>query len=231
MALRVLVQERSEPDPDGEGTAVLRIMAGREELVDFESGKEYTVTGQANKVGYFYQPESDIIVDEPGVWLVEVQVLHDGLTSSGPTTEPYPTGSVLGAQGESYTIYVTEGEPTPLEALAPAEGMLKISGPPIEPITFSGRVPDEFQNARFTYTIAMPGYILEQGEGEVEGREFALTYDPAELNKEYLNLDVTAYDYPRPGLADQVWITVLFEADGRTLPLMFTLHGEEVFHR
>jgi hypothetical protein len=109
--------------------------------------------------------------------------------------------------------------------------MLQIPGDRVQPITFRGRVPDEFQNASYTYTIAMPGFILEQGEGVVEGNEFALIYDPAELNKEYLNLDITAYDYPRPGLADQIWIAVLFEAGGRTLPLTFTLHGEEVFHR
>jgi hypothetical protein len=109
--------------------------------------------------------------------------------------------------------------------------MLQIPGDRVQPITFSGRVPSDFQDARYTYTISMPGYILEKGEGEVEGTEFEIRYDPAELNKEYLNLDVTAYDYPRPGLADQVWIAVLFEADGRTLPLTFTLHGEEVFHR
>lgn len=195
------------------------------------SGEAYTIAGQANKVGYFYQPESDLVVNEPGVWQVHVQVLHDGMTSSGPTTEPYPTGSVLGAEGGGYEIFVVEGVIPRAEEVTPEPGVLRISGDPINPIAFSGRLPDEFQNASYTYTISMPGFILEQGEGVVEGTNFELSYDPVELNEEYSNLDLMAFDYPRPGLADQIWIAILFEAEGRTLPLTFTLHGEEVFHR
>ncbi|NIS81030.1 MAG: hypothetical protein GTO14_12665 [Anaerolineales bacterium] len=195
------------------------------------SEKDYTIAGQANKVGYFYQPESDLIVDEAGVWQVHVQVLHDGLTSSGPTTEPYPTGSVLGAEGGRYEIFVVEGVLPDVEVVTPEPGFMSISGKSIQPIAFRGRLPDDFQNASYTYTIAMPGFILEQGEGVVNGTNFELTYDPVQLHEEYPNLDLTAYDYPRPGLADQIWISVLLEAEGRTLPLTFTLHGEEVFHR
>jgi hypothetical protein len=195
------------------------------------SGEMHTITGQANKVGYFYQPEDDLVVDEAGVWGVQIQVLHDGLTSSGPTTEPYPTGSVLGAEGGSYEIYVVEGDTPQVEGVTPEPGILRITGDPINRIVFGGRLPDEFQNANYTYTIAMPGFVLEQGEGVLEGTDFELLYDPVKLNRDYPNLDLTAFDYPRPGLADQIWISILFEANGRTLPVTFTLHGEEVFHR
>lgn len=195
------------------------------------SGIETSITGQANHVGYFYQPEDDIVVDEVGVWNVQIQVLHDGLTSSGPTTEPYPTGSVLGAEGRSYEIYVFEGDFPDYEVTSPDQGFLKITGTPIRPIVFQGLLPSSFQGARYSYTIAMPGFLLEQGEGVAEGRDFELVYDPVELNREYPNLDLTAYDYPRPGLADQIWITMLFQVEGSALPVTFTLHGEEVFHR
>jgi hypothetical protein len=195
------------------------------------SGVTQTITGQANRVGYFYQPESDLIVDEAGVWQVQIEVLHDGLTSSGPTSDPYPTGGVLGTDGGRYEIYVVSGDIPRAEGVTPDEGMLTITGDPIDPITFGGEVPDEFENASYSYTIAMPGFVLEQGEGVLQGRAFELRYDPVELHKDYLNMDLTAYDYTRPGLADQVWITILFEAGGRTMPLAFTLHGEEVFHR
>jgi hypothetical protein len=200
-------------------------------MVTSPGGVETTITGQANHVGYFYKPEDDLVVDEAGVWQVQIQVLHDGLTSSGPTTEPYPTGGVLGADGGSYEIYVVEGEQPDYEVSGPAQGFLRISSVPLKPIAFHGQLPNNFQNASFSYTIAMPGFILEQGEGVAEGRDFKLIYDPVELNKDYPNLDLTAFDYPRPGLADQIWITILFEANGQTLPVTFTLHGEEVFHR
>ena len=61
------------------------------------SGRVYEISGQANSIGYFTDPASDFVVDEPGVWTVHVAVLHDGMTSAGPVEPPYPTGGVLGS--------------------------------------------------------------------------------------------------------------------------------------
>ena len=60
-------------------------------------GEVHTISGQANPIGYFSDPTGDFVVDEPGVWTVEVEVLHDGLTSAGLVERPYPTGDVLGS--------------------------------------------------------------------------------------------------------------------------------------
>jgi hypothetical protein len=38
------------------------------------------MTGQANKIGYFYRPSDDFVVNEPGVWRARVRVWHDGAT-------------------------------------------------------------------------------------------------------------------------------------------------------
>ena len=61
------------------------------------SGVAHTFSGQANLIGFFGDPARDFVVDEQGIWTVEVQVLHDGLTSAGPVEPPYPTGGVLGS--------------------------------------------------------------------------------------------------------------------------------------
>jgi hypothetical protein len=195
------------------------------------SGRTITVTGQANHVGYFYHSQDDLIVDEPGVWVIDLEVLHDGMTSSGPTMAPYPTGRVLGAAEGKYEIYVVEPGVGVAEVTTPTPGFIEVERSPIPAVEFKGVVPPGFENAAFRYTIAMPGFILEQGAGTVEGTNFSLTYDPIALNRDFPNLDLTAYDDIRPGLADQVWISILFEADRRSLPQMITLRGEEIFHR
>ncbi len=110
-------------------------------------------------------------------------------------------------------------------------GFIQITQTPIAPIVFTGTLPSEFQDASYTYTIAMPGFILEQGQGRVEGGEYSITYDPVSLNKDFLNLDLTAYDNLRPGLADQIWISVLFQAGDQAIPQLISLRGEEIFHR
>ena len=58
-------------------------------------GQVRTISGQANPIGYFSDPAGDFVVDEPGVWTVDVEVLHDGMTSAGPVEPPYPTGASL----------------------------------------------------------------------------------------------------------------------------------------
>jgi len=55
-------------------------------------GQVRAISGQANSIGYFSDPAGDFVVDEPGVWTVDVEVLHDGMTSAGPVEPPYPTG-------------------------------------------------------------------------------------------------------------------------------------------
>jgi hypothetical protein len=195
------------------------------------SGETRIISGQANRIGYFYQPEDDFIVNEPGIWTVDLEVMHDGMTSSGPTMEPYPTGKVLGTEDGTYQIYVINPDLPRAELASQSAGFVEITGETISPILFEGVLPAEFGNAEYVYTIRMPGVILEQGAGSAEGEIFRLLYDPVSLNQEFPNLDLKAINDYRPGLADQVWMTFLFEKDGRYLPFTITLHGEEVFYR
>ena len=61
---------------------------------------EYTVTapdgtasalgGRANAIGYFYDPADDFVLDQPGLWTVNLKVTHDGMTSAGPVGTSLP---------------------------------------------------------------------------------------------------------------------------------------------
>ena len=50
-------------------------------------GSKTQINGISNKIGYFYAPESDIVVDEPGVWTAKVTATFKGQTSAGQVTQ------------------------------------------------------------------------------------------------------------------------------------------------
>ena len=77
-----------------------------EVIITTPSGSTRTITGVANKVGYFYDPSADFVATEAGVYNAAVTVTHTGLTSAGSVEAPYPQGSVLGSETGGFDFYV-----------------------------------------------------------------------------------------------------------------------------
>ncbi|MDA2934688.1 hypothetical protein MYX82_10150 [Acidobacteria bacterium AH-259-D05] len=170
------------------------------------------ITGQANRVGYFYDPSTDFIVEEPGPYRVKVKVWHDGLTSAGPVQEPFPTGDVLGSNEGEFFFYVVEPGSGELQVniarnsfVRPAEGPINISlSSATGPLTVSR--PSQLKNAELRFTTVMPGFILEEGRMT----ELTYSYDAPRLHEDFPNLD-------------------LFDSDGRagadTITMSFLVSG------
>jgi hypothetical protein len=165
--------------------------------------------GQANRIGYFYDPADDLAVGEPGLWSVDIRVWHDGQIGDGENvlcasdpSEPCPTGDVLGSENGRFWFYVVpQGSPR-LDVSSPAPGFLSFSES-VTPITISGQVPPGLSEVTVDYTISMPGTILEQGQVEQSGDTYEIQFDPAALHMEFPNLDLVGRDMPgRAGLAD-----------------------------
>jgi hypothetical protein len=201
-------------------------------MITSPSGATRTISGQANKIGYFYQPQDDFVIDEVGVWTVDVGVTHEGMTSAGAVVRPYPTGGVLGSEYGRYYFYVVEEDAPPLELASPSSGFLPMNGRYIGPVEVVAEIPEGIASPQVHYTIAMPGFILEQGAISPSSDSFTITYDPVALHEDFPNIDLTAFDAFRPGLADQIWISfILVDGDGNAYARSITLHGEEVFLR
>jgi hypothetical protein len=190
-----------------------------EVTVTSPSGQEHVIDGQANSVGYFYDPADDFLIDEPGAWSVDVNVWHDGQCSGGPTVSPYPSGDVLGSDQGRYWVYVVEPGETRLEVDAPKPGTLSF-GKTVTPISIAGRVPPGLDAATVDYTISMPGYILKHGRATTSGRNFTILLDPVSLHDDFPNLDLQGRDDARAGLSDTVSIALM--ASGR-------MQGNDVF--
>ena len=165
-------------------------------------GALHLIQGQANKYGYFYNPDGDFVVDEPGRWAVDVRLVHDGYTSAGNVVPPYPTGNLLGSRDGRFYVYVVEKDMPLLSLDVPSDQFL--SGP--VPVVFSGAIPSGWQNVTGAFTAVMSGYILEEGEltiegdtpstvlrqssGQGSGQRFSYTFDPLRLHRDFPNLDV-----------------------------------------
>jgi hypothetical protein len=204
-------------------------------------GSQYTVSGQANRVGYFYNPVADFIVDEPGLWTVDVQVWHDGQIGSGDQvncnpadpfnpTLPCPSGNVLGSDNGRFHFYVVPGNAPRLDITTPLNGYLYYRDV-VDPIAVSGSIPEGLSNVSVEYTIRMPGFILEEGQAIINGNSFNFEFNPASLNEDFSNLDlISRVDWP--GLADTFSISILLRGqrggDMEYHSNVITIQGKQV---
>ena len=195
------------------------------------SGAVYELDGQANPVGYYYQSDDDLVIDEPGPWSVDLTVWHDGQCSGGFTVPPFPSGGVLGSEEGRFWVYVPSPDAPPLEISSPRPGFLQIHDQ-VRPIPVRGDVPDGLEDVTVHYTIAMPGQILESGQVAASGGRFEVLYDPVALQQDFPNVDLIGRDGYRAGLADTIWIGLLLEGKVEGTPTyraaVVTLQGEEV---
>ncbi len=196
------------------------------------SGSQHYGGGRANRVGYFYDPADDFVVDEPGLWSVDVRVWHDGLCSGGQTVPPYPSGDVLGSEDGRYWFYVVPEEGPRLDVSAPEPGFLVFEDQ-VSPITIGGSLPPGLSGATIDYTISMPGYILAQGQITPTGDSYQISFDPVSLQQDFANLDLVGRDDGQPGLSDTFAIGLLLQGErgGQTVYYAnsLTLQGERVY--
>lgn len=189
-------------------------------------GSRRRIAGRANPVGYFYQPSADFTASVPGRYRVTVTATFDAETSAGPMTPPYPTGSVLGARRRSYDVYVVaRGAPRLGTDLPAWRGV-----PGLAPALFSVKTPAG-TGGTLRYTLAMPGFLLEEGALPVKNGGGGFAYDAAALARRFPNIDVkSGRSGPRPGLVDTVWASMLFEgSDGSLRARHFTLQGPDLY--
>ena len=203
-------------------------------------GQVRSISGQANSIGYFSDPAGDFVVDEPGVWTVDVEVLHDGMTSAGPVEPPYPTGGVLGSADGRFQVYVVPRAVARIDFGLPDFGLHGlqfdwVAGVPAA-LHFFPRVPEGWSDVDGVYTISMPGFILEEGTLEPGEEGFEVIYDPARLHEEFPNIDLRSRGRDDiPGLSDEVFISVLLsgtDASGQRVHAakVITLVGEDIYN-
>lgn len=150
------------------------------------SGRVYRFDGKANAVGYYYSPANRLLVDEPGVWTVSIDVAQEGVTSAGEIEAPGARGSVVGANGGTFSIYVLprDAEPLPWNTLL-TDSIIPI----VSPYNFNFILPEDWSQMNAYYTLTTPGYIIEDGPLRVNGRNFNYQYTAPLQSRAFPNLE------------------------------------------
>jgi hypothetical protein len=189
-------------------------------IVTSPSGERREFAGVANAIGYFYDPTHDFAVEEQGIWTVEIEVRHTGLSSAGAVEPPYPTGGVLGADGGRFSVYVVrENAPQ----LTWSDTRQDIAIPGALPFNLNFSVPEGWVNPRAEFTMTIPGYIVRSGPLTLSGLSFSFQHNPTDLNAAFPNIEVDAR-LDGPSASDPVSMTFTVTDDtGQIRTRTFTI--------
>ncbi len=189
-------------------------------------GSQRRFSGWANEIGYYYEPDDNFIVDQPGRYTVDLQVTYDGSTSAGQVTAPFPTGHVLGTARGQFSVYVVSPHSMPLTVDLPRHDFLTAPSD----FTVTASTPTEMTLTSGHMTALMPGVVLEDGPLSLRNNGLTYDYDPVSLAAGVPILDVERDG--RPVAADVVTVSLFGEGtDSEGQPSyaarVVTLHGAE----
>ena len=189
-------------------------------------GTQRRFSGWANEIGYYYEPEDNFIVDQPGRYTVDLQVTYDGSTSAGQVTAPFPQGHVLGTARGRFSIYVVSPHSAPLTVDMPRHDFLTAPAD----FTVTASAPAGLTLTGGHMTALIPGVILEDGSLSVGNNGLTYDYDPVGLAAGVPILDVERFG--QPVAADVVTVSLFGQGtDSEGQPSyaarVVTLHGPE----
>ena len=192
------------------------------------NGSRRTFSGMANAIGYYYEPENNFIVDQPGRYTVDLQVTYDGSTSAGQVTAPFPQGDVLGTARGRFSVYVVSPHSPPLTVDMPRHDFLTAPAD----FTVTATAPNGLTLTEGHITALMPGVVLGDSSLAVEANGLTYDYDPVGLATGVSILDVERNGVPVA--ADVVTVSLFGQGtDGDGQPSyaarVVTLHGPEFF--
>ena len=147
------------------------------------SGETRQVSGQTNAIGYFYAPSAGVMVDEPGVWQVNVAVRPDNGLASGLSDVLQPVGSVLGAPDNTFSVYVVPSQNDKF-AWDQADGG-DAAIPAGFPFNFTFAPPEGWTDVTPYLTVRLPQVVIEDGPAPLQGSVLPYQYNPTALNTAY----------------------------------------------
>jgi len=188
------------------------------------SNETKIIEGTANKIGYFYEPNTSFLITEPGIYDVDITVTHKGMTSSGFVEPPYPVGGILGEDIHSYQFYAVTRESTEAELAFP----LPLQLPDSTALNFLLKGISSSNDQRMYQTTVMPGYVLSQ----TESKSLSYSYNAKELNLNFPNLDVDSNNTPRSNVDTITYSFLLKSQDQKGQPKyeaqQVVLQGDEI---
>ncbi len=169
-------------------------------------GDVRTFTGRANAAGYFYDTSADFELDQPGLWTVELTIIHDGMTSAGHVQEPYPSGGPLTPDGRTFHFVVIDGK---TEQLPIATNLAYLKPErwdrDIQNAYFASLLPSKWAGDTARAIVTMPGIVLVDKVLPVSNGVIEWQLVGSDLNEIAGNFN------GKNGLADTITVTFFAE--------------------
>ena len=139
------------------------------------------------------------MVDQAGVYRVKITVEHGG-----------KTGDLVGSgDGEFYHFAIPPDTPQLLDVGLPAASRVKFGETVKIPLSWPARL----KNAKITYSLMMPGALLDEGARVVSGGSYTYEMNPSRLAYQYPFIDTHDHATGEKIHADTIIATILFEAE------------------
>ncbi len=207
------------------GQAAPTLAANVSVTITAPSGVVRAFSGVANPTGYFYDPAQDFAVDETGIWTVQINISQQGHTAAGQIEPPYLTGTVLGAVGGQFPVYVVADDAAQVQPSSAVPAIDEIQA--AAPLNFALDLPQGWQDYDAFATVTMPGYLLRTEQVTVGARSFTYQYNVGQLSRDFPNLETDGRPRGTAG-SDVVTVTLVvtgIDDSGRpqTLARVFTV--------
>jgi len=160
-------------------------------------GREEVLDGWSNRLGGF-PPPRPIPVELPGAYRVRAHIELDGVEGDIPGT----------GDGEFYHFAIREDDPEFVRVDLGAITRVAHGTPLDIPLRWDTR----YRNARVTYSVMMPGNVLDEGVLRGDDRGLDFRFDPVETAIQYPFIDTVDYATGHPVYGDTIVLTFLIEA-------------------
>lgn len=176
-------------------------------VVTSPSGIKTQFSAMSNPLGYFYRPEHDMVLDEIGIWTVEMTITPNTTTSAGDLNRPIPTGTALGAQNWAFSVYVVS-RTSPVLSWSRPEGRIAVSAG--APLNFGVTAPNTWSGSglRAYVVVSTASNILQAQPLTLTGRTASFQYNPTTLSSTFPNLEADGRGTGASG-SDVVYISFI----------------------
>lgn len=139
----------------------------------FPDGRKVISQGITNKIGILNMSPSKVIVDIPGVYKIKESCWQGDYR-----------GDIIGTADGTYNIYVDDKDTKKyFRFLNPRHFIFN----PDEELELTGIVTDDLKDVKLTYSVIMPGCVMDEGTLAVKRGSFSYKFRPEEFNAQFPN--------------------------------------------
>ena len=189
-----------------------------EKVINFPDGTKISSVGMSDKIGHLKMLPPFVVAKQPGVYKIQ-ETCSFGKFS----------GDIIGTSDGSYNIYIDDQD---------TRKYFKINNPwlrhfrfkPEKGLNINGKIFKDVVNPKITYSIVMPGIVMDEGTLLIKNNEFSYNFLPEEFNSQFPNYNYIQTHLDEEGEIGAKTVNRLFGGEYRyklsdTVMMTFFLEG------